>query len=443
MKYKKYRYENSTEIDVPLIQVIDDDMSNLLFLKEVMEKYGWMVIASSDPKKAVSQYFDMLPDCLVIDIDSTNRFQLLEGIEKHNGNGFIPKIAMSSQNNRLTRINAYKSGADDFFEKPIDVEEFLIRLERHVRRKQIYEQTVLVDELTQVFNRRFSLTALDKILREIQRSQQTLTIAILDIDHFSFINEKNGYRVGDQVLIELATFLKERSRPSDTVFRLGGSQFLILYPNTNAEDIQEVVNRLLDDFSTIIFDKDGRKFTVTFSAGIIQIRQFDLTAANAILLAEQALRKAKDKGKSQIEVAINTAGTIRKNKLSISIIDNDAIIRSILIKTFNSITIDNLELDIEVFEEGVTFFESNRLDARGDHLLVLEGVMPIMSGLEILQKVKSRKNKNQIRVFMLAGKKGDYEIARALKLGADDYMTKPFSITELKARIERLIQRII
>lgn len=48
-----------------------------------------------------------------------------------------------------------------------------------------------------------------------------------------------------------------------------------------------------------------------------------------------------------------------------------------------------------------------------------------------------------MRILMLAGKKDENEIARALKFGADDYMTKPFSITELKARIERLIQRMM
>lgn len=133
----------------------------------------------------------------------------------------------------------------------------------------------------------------------------------------------------------------------------------------------------------------------------------------------------------------------RKTKLNVSVIDYDAFVQSLLMKIFSSMTIEHCELDVQVFEDGITFFESQRLNEQVEHLLIFQGVMPIMSGIEILQKVKGHKNKNHIRIFMLAGSKGENEMARALKLGADDYMTKPFSITELKTRIERLIQRMM
>jgi two-component system, cell cycle response regulator len=69
-------------------------------------------------------------------------------------------------------------------------------------------------------------------------------------------------------------------------------------------------------------------------------------------------------------------------------------------------------------------------------------MMPGMDGLEVLQAVKKGEYADRFTVLMLTGRKSDGDIARALKLGADDYVTKPFSTTELKARIERLLKRV-
>lgn len=101
----------------------------------------------------------------------------------------------------------------------------------------------------------------------------------------------------------------------------------------------------------------------------------------------------------------------------------------------------HIELNIAVFENGPLFFDSGRADDGRDHFLIVDGVMPIMDGLEVLQKVKSGPYANQFSVLMLTGRKSKENIAQALKLGADDYVTKPFSMPELQARIERLLKR--
>ena len=435
-------FEKNSAKDVPLIQVIDEELSTILLLKEVMEKKGWMVIANSEPEKATSHYFDLHPDCLIIDVDLANRYHILEGIQNHNDHLFVPKIAISKSNDRETRMSAYKKGADDFMSKPIDIEELIVHLERHLKRKQIYDQSILLDQLTQVYNQKYLLKTLEKNLKELKRTNQPLTIALLNLDDFTFINKKNGREVGDHILREFATFLDEQILVCDILFRLSGSQFIIQFQGTNAQDVKDGMTRLLGLFSNILFEAQGRKFTVTFSTGIYQIGQQDLSVSTVMQIANHALHLAKEKGKAQIEVVMDPS-TVQKNKLFVSVIDNDMIIRSMLLKILGNLAFEHYVLDVAAFEDGVTFFESNRLEERGEHFMIFEGVMPIMNGLEILQKIKLHKNKQRIRVFMLAGKKSEYEIARALKLGADDYMTKPFSITELKARIERLIQRMM
>ncbi len=142
-----YKYENFDELvipdepvyhsNAPLIQIIDDDVSMLILLKDVLEEKGWMVMTHTNPEKAVKQYFEMKPDCLILDIQLPQKdgFQVLQEIQEHNEKYFIPTIMISVKNNKQVRIKAYQNGADDFFEKPIDIEEFVVKVDRHLQRK--------------------------------------------------------------------------------------------------------------------------------------------------------------------------------------------------------------------------------------------------------------------------------------------------------------------
>jgi DNA-binding response OmpR family regulator len=138
---------------------------------------------------------------------------------------------------------------------------------------------------------------------------------------------------------------------------------------------------------------------------------------------------------------VETIRQQNKKKLFFSIIDNDAMIQTMLVRILNMMNIDQFEIDIQGYEDGIQFFESKRLDDAGEHFLILDGIMPVMDGIEILQKVKSDLSK-KVYVLMLSGRKSPTEIDKALKLGADDYVTKPFSIKELQTRVQQIIQRM-
>ncbi len=157
--------------------------------------------------------------------------------------------------------------------------------------------------------------------------------------------------------------------------------------------------------------------------------------------ADQALYQAKEKGRACVESA-NEAILPANKFLNVSVIDDDPIIRTLLVRILQNIDSDKVQLNIESYENGEKFFDSRRLEEDGNHFLILDGVMPVMDGIEVLGKVKGVLNSNDVYVLMLTGRKTEYDIARALKIGADDYVTKPFSITELQARIQRLIQRM-
>lgn len=103
--------------------------------------------------------------------------------------------------------------------------------------------------------------------------------------------------------------------------------------------------------------------------------------------------------------------------------------------------LDHYDIDVQVFEDGPAFFRSNRLRQRGDHFLILDEILPEMDGLEILEKVKQTKYLHKVLVMMLTGRNSKADIVRAIKLGADDYMAKPFYIDKLLSRMKKLLLR--
>lgn len=447
MKFEKNNYllidQNEEVENAPLIQIIDEDVSLLILLKDALEENGWMVIANTDPNKAIEQYFELNPDCLIIDVNLALKkdFQLLEDIQVHNINKFLPKIMISHENTREIRIKAYQKGADDFIKKPIDLEEFLVRVHRQLQKKQIFDQFVLLDELTQVYNRRFFHDIFGRSIQELQRIKSHFSIALIDLDLFKNVNDTYGHVIGDKVLAKFGQYLKENIRNIDYVFRYGGEEFVILFSSCNDKDTVEILSRLLDDFRKVEFQSEKGSFYMTFSAGVFFVNDYNILINTAIHSANSALNMAKQQGRAKVISSNVMISEFAKRKLNVSIVDDDDIIRTMLVKVFQSIKLEQWDINIQVFEDGLKFFESNRLDEQGNHFLILDGVMPVMDGIEILQKVKEGKNKERVNVLMLAARKSEKDIARALKLGADDYVTKPFSILELQARIQRLIQR--
>ncbi|RDW21870.1 diguanylate cyclase [Oceanobacillus arenosus] len=447
-----YEYENFNELTIPdepipqsnapLIQIIDDDPSMLIMLKEALEENNWMVMACTDPEQAVKQYFEMKPDCLILDVHlpHKNGFEVLQEIQEYNEKYFIPTIMISIEDSKQTRIKAYQNGADDFIQKPIDLEEFVVRVKHHLQRKKMFDQSVLIDELTQVYNRRFLVQSLPRFFQDFKRTKDPFSICIVDIDYFKKINDTYGHLMGDKVLQDFAQYLKQNIRSLDVIYRYGGEEFVIVFPKTTSEEAKNRLTELNDGFSSLVFTHQDINFTVTFSAGVFMVEDETVTIDQALKMADSSLYEAKNNGRAQVVCSIaDSVSENQKGYLNISVVDDNFIIRTLLANELESLSINRFELNIKVFENGPAFLNSKHAKEDVNHLLILDGVMPKMDGIEVLQQVKQWQKAKQYKVIMLTGRSNKSDVKRALMLGADDYIIKPFEISDLQARIERLL----
>ena len=185
-----------------LLLLIDDDITILNFMKENLEKAGFMVLAAVTGEKALTLFYDHKPDCILLDIhlpDQTG-FEVLETILEKSHSYFIPIILLSSDNSKATRIRGYEKGAVDFIAKPFDIDELLARLNNRIKFKELVSDAVLIDELTGAFNRKFFKMEMDRYLKEFSRTKDVFSLVVLDLDHFKKVNDQYGHLVGDQVL---------------------------------------------------------------------------------------------------------------------------------------------------------------------------------------------------------------------------------------------------
>lgn len=158
------------------------------------------------------------------------------------------------------------------------------------------------DSLTKLFNRHHFNSAANNLLKQIKRTQQTASIAIIDIDHFKKINDTYGHVAGDKSITHVAEVVNTKSRHQDVVARYGGEEFIMLMPNTTENDAYKLTEliRIELENATIQVDQDILSFTI--SVGITEIDAQTASLQGAINQADKALYKAKNNGRNQSQL---------------------------------------------------------------------------------------------------------------------------------------------
>jgi len=128
------------------------------------------------------------------------------------------------------------------------------------------------DLLTGIYNRRMGMELLEKEIRTAQRRKSFLTICYLDVDGLKLVNDQLGHQEGDQLLKKVVKIIKNNIRESDTFCRMGGDEFLIIFPESREGEAEEVWQRILADFTRNNRDKDIL-YPLQTSHGLIECQQ--------------------------------------------------------------------------------------------------------------------------------------------------------------------------
>jgi diguanylate cyclase (GGDEF)-like protein len=168
-------------------------------------------------------------------------------------------------------------------------------------------QLSITDGLTGLLNRKHILELLDKEISRSRRYGQPVSILMLDIDHFKNVNDTYGHQTGDAVMRRLADCFYEAVRENDMVGRYGGEEFLILLPDSNAQNGIQTAQRIRKMVRDLEIETSGENVTVTVSIGVSSYPQYGQDADAVICAADAALYQAKSNGRNQVVLSETNA----------------------------------------------------------------------------------------------------------------------------------------
>ena len=157
------------------------------------------------------------------------------------------------------------------------------------------------DSLTLVLNRRALVGRLAAEVDRARRYESTVTILMIDLDHFKGVNDTYGHLAGDQVLRDVAQLLQGEVRSVDIVARYGGEEFMIVLPETSTDGAVAFAERLRKSIEGHAFESTGHSLLLTTSIGVASFPSTRVASMDDLVArADEALYRAKAEGRNRV-----------------------------------------------------------------------------------------------------------------------------------------------
>jgi len=205
------------------------------------------------------------------------------------------KVASITENIKNNKLIKNESSTITDINVLIDsYNEMLNKLNKQI---QVNKNLSYIDSLTSVKNRKAYDEKIQELVALYKRHETTFSIAILDADDFKNINDSYGHSFGDTVLKELAKAIKANIRDVDMLFRVGGEEFIIIFPNTNLLASKIAINKVRQAVDTELHFRNNCK--VTLSIGLAEICKYD-DKDSIFKKIDRLLYTSKNTGKNKV-----------------------------------------------------------------------------------------------------------------------------------------------
>lgn len=294
--------------DEDLVLVLSNSFSTYSRYKPRVEKLGARPVFLQTLEEAVEYDYEDVPKAIIMDVELWARFpeRSIQSFVSKMKKLYVPLIVIGT--NEHYRLAAYSYGFDDYWEEWVPMEERLVRLGHHIEKARLVSNALLVDELTGAFNRKYLKATFSRFMSRLERSGESFTLALLDIDHFKQLNDTFGHAYGDEVLHRVAEEVRLAIRSSDELIRYGGEEFLIILNVSERHVVDAVLERVRRRIDDVTFTYEHH---VTVSIGYTRVCQTGMTLGEWCAYADEALYKAKRDGRNRI---IRYSSAVREEK---------------------------------------------------------------------------------------------------------------------------------
>jgi putative two-component system response regulator len=324
------------------ILIAEDDPVVREQLTKLLSATGEPVFAATNGTEALALWETHSPRVVVSDwwMPGMDGVELCRQIRARSQSTPAHFVMLTAHSEKARLLDAYEAGVDDFLAKPFDQEELLARVRAGIRISKLHDDLVrkatgtqtlnaqlavvnsrlerlsITDELTGLFNRRHAIFRVEEQWALSERYGRPFSVAMLDIDHFKRINDAHGHDAGDALLRRVGVILREQTRGTDAVCRVGGEEFLIIFPLQTMQEACICAERCRSAVERDAFKLGNVEFKVTVSVGVAT-RAADTTQSTDLLkLADQALYAAKRSGRNVMRTSQQAADQAKADPLA-------------------------------------------------------------------------------------------------------------------------------
>jgi two-component system cell cycle response regulator len=298
------------------VLLVDDSTATVDRIKQILSPHH-IIEHEPDPQEALFRTAEADYDLAIVSLNlkEVDALRLCSHLRSLDRTRMLPILVIVDPGDNVRLLRGLDLGVNDYVVRPIDRNEVLARVRTQVRRKrfsdrlrdnvQMTMEMAVTDGLTGLHNRRYLERHLATLVQQATARGKPLSVLVVDVDHFKSINDTYGHAAGDEVLREFARRVRKAVRGIDLAGRLGGEEFVIAMPDTDAALAMLVGERLRQRIAGDPFRiaRGEQAITVTVSIGIASLTTGDETPDVLLRRADEAVYRAKRNGRNRVVAA--------------------------------------------------------------------------------------------------------------------------------------------
>lgn len=415
------------------ILIVDDDVDLAHYLKALLGAPARQILVAHTGREA-KEILDrqgvslILLDLILPDMDGRN---LLMHIRERLATAATPVVVVTVKGAGQARAECLALGADDYLEKPLSAQAVQAAVNARLEAGAETRHELGTDPATGLPNRAAFHEAFERARFQALATGAPLAVALVNLDHFGKASDAWGGRLGVQVLQRAAGEIQRSIQATDLVAYRGGEEFAVLFPGTDPSAAAQALRRALESLRHESFDPgDGRTVDLTFSAGVAAVGA-GMGIEEAVAEADRNLYLAKQAGFGRV---VTPGDRVEAPRRKFLLVEDDEMIRAVIGRL-----LEREGYEVTTCADGSAGLASAY---ENSYCMILSDVlMPQLDGFELLRRLREHPAADQTPIVMLTSMGQDQDVRRGFELGADDYIVKPFSATELLMRVRRLLKK--
>lgn len=239
---------------------------------------------------------------------------------------------------------------------------------------------------------------------------------------------------------KLIAFIKKSSRKTDIVFEVTtDGRIGVLLTQSTSEEANHFLKRLS---ALAVHEEVWQTFQqqhVTFKASVTEIRTDEYSMQHILASSYMALYQI---AAEQMVVEITTYRQPKLEKVKISIIEDDGLMRNIIATTIRKMPTPDYMKEVALFTDGDAFLQSDFYYSAHKHIVIMNDVLPKKTGLDVLHSIREMANERKFIIYMMTNRNAEEAMIDAYEKGVDVYLIKPFNLRLFEAQLQRTFRSL-